>query len=107
MQGAGCGYDGYDAYERIPFASGNRSYTKRFVRYVVELLRIVTIKGVARLLGVSWDLIKDIHRQHLRRHYARPSLKGLKNIGIDELPSGRAMYTRLSLSTWTQVRLCM
>ena len=78
---AGCGYD---AYERIPFASGNRSYTKRFARYVVELLRIGTIKGVARLLGVSWDLVKDIHRQHLRRHYARPSLKGLKNIGIDE-----------------------
>lgn len=43
-----------------------------------------TIKDVANHLGVSWDLVKSIHKEYLNRRYKRPNLKGLKRIGIDE-----------------------
>lgn len=43
-----------------------------------------TISDVARFLGVSWDAVKDIQKEHLGRHYDRPSLKRLRHIGIDE-----------------------
>lgn len=43
-----------------------------------------TISDVARFLGVSWDTVKDIQKDHLDRHYGRPNLKGLRHIGIDE-----------------------
>ena len=44
----------------------------------------MTLKDTARLLGVSWDTIKEIHTHHLEYHYAPPSLEGVDSIGIDE-----------------------
>ena len=48
----------YDCQERISFAPGSHSYTRRFARYVVDLLKGMTLKDTAHLLGVSWDTIK-------------------------------------------------
>lgn len=74
----------YDQQEPIPFASGSRSYTHRFARYVVDLLHGMTLQDVANHLHVSWDTIKEIHVSYLQRHYSPPSLDGVRNIGIDE-----------------------
>lgn len=74
----------YDQQEYIPFATGSRSYTRRFAKYAVDLLRGMTLQDVANHLGVTWDTVKDIHSNYLRRHYSPPSLKGVENIGIDE-----------------------
>ena len=48
----------YDCQESIPFATGGYCYTHRFAKHVVDLLKMATIKDVAYLLGVSWDLVK-------------------------------------------------
>lgn len=74
----------YDRQEHIPFATGSCGYTHRFAKYVVGLLKAMTLKDVANLLGVTWDTIKDIHSRHLEYHYAPPSLDGVDCIGIDE-----------------------
>ena len=74
----------YDCQERISFAPGSHSYTRRFARYVVDLLKGMTLKDPVHLLGVSWDTIKEIHTHHLECHYAPPSLEGVDSIGIDE-----------------------
>jgi transposase len=74
----------YDQQEKIPFAIGSRSYTHRFARYAVDLLRSMTLQDVALRLHVSWDTIKEIHTHYLKLRYSPPSLKGVKNIGIDE-----------------------
>ena len=102
-----CRHCDYDQQERIPFATGNRSYTHRFAKYVVDLLRGMTLQDVSNHLGVSWDTVKEIHSTYLERHYSPPSLKGVENIGIDEfavrkghvyktivvdLDSGRVLY---------------
>ena len=97
----------YDQQESIPFATGSRSYTHRFAKYVVDLLRGMTLQDVSNHLGVSWDTVKEIHSTYLERHYSPPSLEGVENIGIDEfavrkghvyktivvdLGSGRVLY---------------
>lgn len=97
----------YDQQEGIPFATGSRSYTHRFAKYVVDLLRGMTLQDVSNHLGVSWDTVKEIHSTYLERHYSPPSLEGVENIGIDEfavrkghvyktivvdLDSGRVLY---------------
>lgn len=99
----------YDCQERISFAPGCHSYTRRFARYVVDLLKGMTLKDTAHLLGVSWDTIKAIHTHHLESHYAPPSLEGVDSIGIDkfavrkghmyktivvDLKSGRILHVR-------------
>ncbi len=97
----------YEPQENIPFATGCCSYIHRFAKYVVDLLRGMTLQAVANHLNISWDTVKDIHSTYLLRHYSPPSLKRVKNIGIDEftvrkghiyktivvdLDSGRILY---------------
>jgi transposase len=67
------------------FADPRRSYTRRFERYVLELSRRMTIRDVAAHLGVGWDMVKDIQKRDLSRRYARPKLKHLRRIAIDEI----------------------
>ena len=69
----------------VPFADPRRSYTSCFERYALELGRHMTIRDVAVHLGVSWDLIKDIQKRDLSRRYAKPKLKHLRHIAIDEI----------------------
>ena len=69
----------------VPFADPRRSYTKAFQRYALGLSRCMTILDVARHLGVSWDVVKDIQKRDLSRRYAKPKLKGLRQIAIDEI----------------------
>ena len=69
----------------IPFTHGNVSYTYRFSRYILDLLRLgATIKDVSKHLGVGWDMVKDIHKRYLKRKYSHPDISKVKRIGIDE-----------------------
>ncbi len=70
---------------KVPFADARRTYTKSFERYALELSRHMTIKDVAEHLGVGWDLIKDIVKRDLSRRFAKPKLKHLRRIAIDEI----------------------
>ena len=45
----------------------------------------MTIRDVAHHLNVGGDLIKDIQSRHLSRRYAKPKLKHLQYIAIDEI----------------------
>mgnify|MGYP002639076526 FL=1 len=49
----------------------------------------MTIKDVARHLGVSWDVVKQIVKKDLKRRYSKPKLKHLKRIAIDEISIGK------------------
>src|SRR6516162_7456933 len=70
---------------KVSFADPRRSYTKSFQRYVLELCRRMTILDVAHHLDVGWDLIKDIQKRDLQRRFAKPKLKHLHTIAIDEI----------------------
>ena len=69
----------------VHFADPRRSYTKSFERYALEMSRSMTILDVARHLNVGWDLIKDIQKRDLSHRYAKPKLKHLRHIAIDEI----------------------
>jgi transposase len=69
----------------VAFADPRRSDTRAFQRYVLELSRRMTIRDVAAHLNVGWDLVKDVQKRDLARRYARPKLKHLRHIAIDEI----------------------
>ncbi|MEX2530900.1 MAG: ISL3 family transposase [Gemmatimonadota bacterium] len=73
----------------VSFAPGQHGYTKRFARYVVELARHMTMRDVAQHLGVSWNLVKELWKQDLRRRFRRPALKDLRRVAIDEISIGK------------------
>ena len=76
---------------RVPFADGKRRHTRQFERYALEIARITTTQLAAEHLGVSWDTIRDIEVRHLGRKYAKPKLKHLKHLAIDEIYLGKRM----------------
>lgn len=89
IQRVGCLVCGLLRQVRVGFAKPKRSYTKSFERYALELSRHMTIQDVARHLGVSWDVIKEIQKRYLKRRFSRPKLKKLKQIAIDEISIGK------------------
>ena len=81
-----CKCDGcdYDQQENIPFATGSCSYTHRFAKHVVDLLRSMTLKDAAARLDISWGMVKDIHSRYPESHYSPSSHDVVECIGIDE-----------------------
>jgi len=73
----------------VSFAPGQHSYTKRLARYIVELAQHMTMQDVAEHPGVSWNLVKNLLKEALRKRFGRPRLKGLRLLAIDEISIGR------------------
>lgn len=74
---------------KVAFADERRSYTHCFERYVLDLSEHMTIRDVARHLGVGWDMVKEIQKRRLQRRFKKPKLKHLKHLAIDEISIGR------------------
>jgi transposase len=73
----------------LSFSNKGKSYTKAFERYALELSRLMTIKDISNHLKISWDTIKEIQKEHLKRRYKRIKLKDIKRIAIDEISIGK------------------
>ena len=73
----------------VGFADPKKSYTRPFARYVIELSRMMTLADVARHLQLSWDVVKGIVGDDLQRRFAKPKLRSLKRIAIDEIYLGK------------------
>ena len=69
----------------VPFADPRRSYTRSFERLVLDLRQSMTLTDVARHLGVSDWMVRDIEKRWLGKHFAKPRLKELRHIAIDEI----------------------
>lgn len=74
---------------KIGFAHLRRRYTKRLEKYVLFLLRAATMKDVAAIVGLGWDVVKDIQKRWLTRRFRFPRLKGVRHIAIDEISIGK------------------
>lgn len=75
---------GKRAREPITFAKGKQRYLKALARYVIDLCGITTIKFVAQLLGVGWDLVKDIFKANLKMRLKRRPLRKVRFLAVDE-----------------------
>ena len=83
-------------WPRLPFAQGNTRYTRSFATTVLELLRFGTIQAVAEHLHVSWDLVKEIHKNWLAAKYRAIDLSAVRYLGIDEF-SLRKRHTYMTI----------
>ncbi len=79
-----CSRCGRQLREPILFADGKRRYIRAFGRYVTDLCRRMPIKQVAGQLGVGWDLVKGIFKEHLKKRLKKRRLRRIRRIGVDE-----------------------
>jgi transposase len=73
---------------KLGFADDRVHYTRAMERYILELCHMMTIADVADHLGLCWDTVKDMHKRNLARRFARPKLKHLELIAVDEISIG-------------------
>jgi transposase len=69
----------------LTFAKEHKRYTRFLERYVLDLLQSMTCQDVAKHLGMSWDTVRDIEKARLTRDFAKPPLKNVTHIAIDEI----------------------
>lgn len=70
---------------KLSIADPRRWYTHKFERYVRSLVKMMTMLDVSTLLGVGWDVVKDIFKRDLKHRFGQPKLSKLKYIAIDEI----------------------
>lgn len=71
-------------WSKFPFVNGRARYTHQFAQFVIDLIHWITVSGAARILGISWDRVKELYKECLQRKYKTPPLKDLKHLAIDE-----------------------
>jgi len=79
-----CVFCGHIWWPRLPFSQDKKRVTISFEKYVVTLMNFATIQHVAKFLGVSWHLVKNIHKSHLLREYKGVDFEKLRYVGVDE-----------------------
>ena len=65
------------------------NYTKSFARIVVDLRKKMTIRDVARYLGVREAMVRGIDKVYLQKTSSKPRLRDLEVIAIDEIYVGK------------------
>jgi transposase len=76
-------------HAHLPFAEPRKQHTRSFARYVVDLRKGMTICDLARHLGVSEWMVRNIEKEYLKRHFDKPRLKDVRVIAIDEICIGK------------------
>lgn len=89
VQRVGCKDCGVIRQIDLQFANVGRSYTRAFGKFVLDLCQVMSMQDVARYLGLSWDVVKGILKAHLATHFARPRLKDVRRIALDEISMGK------------------
>jgi Transposase and inactivated derivatives len=69
----------------LTFAEEHKRYTRFLATHVLDLLLSMTCQDVAEHLGMSWDTVRDIEKTRLKRDFAKPPLKDVTHIAIDEI----------------------
>jgi transposase len=80
---------------KIRFTDQNKSYSRTFERNVLKHVNLASsLEDVAKHVGYDWHVVKEIHKQDLKRDFAKTPLKKLKNIAIDEIYLGKKLKYR-------------
>jgi transposase len=77
------------------------NYTKSLARLVVDLRKMMTIRDVARYVGVSDTMIRSIDKKYLQKNFCKPRLRDLEIIAIDEIYVGKKHNFFTIVIDWT------
>ena len=70
---------------KLSFTSGKLPMTKSFIRYVVQLTAMTTLKSAAGFLGLQWNTVKNIDKANRAKRAKQFSFKKLRYLSVDEI----------------------
>jgi transposase len=69
----------------VPWVEAGGRFTRSFEGHIIELLtRCRTVKGAARLAGITEDSVDGVLKRAVERGLSRRAIAELKNMGLDE-----------------------
>lgn len=71
-------------WPQLSFMKGKFRMTRSLITYILDLLNFSTILDVSRLLKISWNVIKNVHKNKLKTLYKKIQLEDLEYITVDE-----------------------
>lgn len=71
--------------EDLGLADPHIRMTRRLVRYILELCKIMTIKEIADHLGLNWKTVKVIHKEALKNRYTNEDIGYPVLLAVDEI----------------------
>ena len=70
--------------ERLAWLDRYARVTDRLAEAVARLCEVLPVKQVAKLYGLGWETVKEIHKCWLQRTLPPVDLSGVRMIGMDE-----------------------
>lgn len=68
---------------------------------VVDLRKMMTIRDVARYVGVSDSMVRSIDKKYLQKNFSKPRLRHLEVLAIDEIHVGSKKKFLTIVIDWT------
>lgn len=70
--------------EWIPWINFHSRMTTRLEAYIEQLARLLPIRHVSQLVGVSWHTVKAIDKKRLEREVTEPDWSSIRRLMMDE-----------------------
>jgi transposase len=71
--------------EELDFVDPRKRVTKRLAQYILSLCPYLTIKEIARHLGLDWKTVKAIHKEYLRVKFSKSLDENPCLLAVDEV----------------------
>jgi len=71
--------------EPLIVSEPKKQWTHQLGRYVLDMLKHMTIKALAEHLRMSWDTVKGIHARALKNRLKHRRYRHLEYLGVDEV----------------------
>jgi transposase len=80
----------------IPFAGERKSYSKQMAMLIVLFASVASMSDVAKILNISWHIVKEVVKAKLLLEYGKPDLSNVRRLSIDEI-SVKKRHTHLTV----------
>jgi transposase len=84
--------------EHLPYLSPNKSFTQRFAWVIGDLCRAMSVKDVAKRMGLHWHTVKDLDKIYMREQIRLAGHPSPRAIGIDEISIRKGHEYRIVVS---------
>lgn len=74
--------------------------TRRLATYILVLCQYMTIKEVAKHLGLDWKTVKEIHKQHLKEKFSHEDIGYPKLLAVDEISLKKRHHYLTLIINW-------
>jgi len=71
--------------EDLGFLDPYLRVTRRLAAYIHQLCRWMTVRDVARHLGLDWKTVKTVDKLFLEARYGQPDYEGVRLLAVDEI----------------------